>query len=319
MRHRSINRKRAVASGSSFFNGWRSTPGTTPLASQLVLLISTTTTKVEIGSNAARLRLRSLTCGTGQPPSVRMDDEGATTSAAPPHSFSHLGSKRQVVAACDPAPVTRLSGSAPGTCFAGSHSPWSPPFAPSTPLRLTPPRIAPQRGATLFADFPATMARSDFSCPCIIGFDSSSSRCGPSYSAPTRHRWPDPRSPSFRCDPFARDVALDPGRASVLLSARRRHTSSLCDWRSDVCSSDLSWLNPTPHAIAVYASRPLSPVAAQHSLPSGRYSLLGPDFHRLDRTSLRLAHVAVGTRFSSRPPHRTVRAAFPHTAPTSGV
>src|SRR5512145_130739 len=53
---------------------------------------------------------------------------------------------------------------------------------------------------------------------------------------------------------------------------------------------DLSWLNPTPHAIAVYASRPLSPGAAQHSLPSGRYSLLGPVFHRLDRTSLRLAH-----------------------------
>src|SRR6266699_700533 len=49
--------------------------------------------------------------------------------------------------------------------------------------------------------------------------------------------------------------------------------------------SDLSRLNPTPHAIAVYASHPLSPVATQHSLPSGRYSLLGPDFHRLDRTS----------------------------------
>src|SRR3954454_21778139 len=37
--------------------------------------------------------------------------------------------------------------------------------------------------------------------------------------------------------------------------------------------------------IAVYASRPLSPVATQHSLPSGRYSLLGPDSHRLDRAS----------------------------------
>src|SRR3981189_970989 len=49
--------------------------------------------------------------------------------------------------------------------------------------------------------------------------------------------------------------------------------------------SDLSWLHPTPHAIAVYASHPLSPVATQHSLPSGRYSLLGPDFHRQDRTS----------------------------------
>src|ERR1700726_1485847 len=52
---------------------------------------------------------------------------------------------------------------------------------------------------------------------------------------------------------------------------------------------DLSWLNPTPRAIAVYASQPLSPVATQHSLPSGRYSLLGPDFHRLDRTSFVLA------------------------------
>src|SRR5215831_18671931 len=49
--------------------------------------------------------------------------------------------------------------------------------------------------------------------------------------------------------------------------------------------SDLSWLNPTPHAIAVYASQPTSPAATQHSLPSGRYSLLGPDFHRLDRAS----------------------------------
>src|SRR5215470_13361444 len=54
--------------------------------------------------------------------------------------------------------------------------------------------------------------------------------------------------------------------------------------------SDLSWFNPTPHAIAVYASRPLATVGAKRSLPSGRYSLLGPDFHRLDRTSLRLAH-----------------------------
>src|SRR6516165_6913557 len=50
--------------------------------------------------------------------------------------------------------------------------------------------------------------------------------------------------------------------------------------------SDLSGLNPTPHAIAVYASRPLSPGVTQHSLPSGRCPLLGPVFHRLDRTSL---------------------------------
>jgi hypothetical protein len=40
----------------------------------------------------------------------------------------------------------------------------------------------------------------------------------------------------------------------------------------------------------VYASQPLSPGVTQHSLPSGRYSLLEPDFHRLDRTSFMLAH-----------------------------
>src|SRR5215467_982205 len=40
--------------------------------------------------------------------------------------------------------VTRLSGSAPGTCFAGPHFPWSPPLAPLAPLR-----IAPLQGALL--------------------------------------------------------------------------------------------------------------------------------------------------------------------------
>src|SRR5262245_7839560 len=38
--------------------------------------------------------------------------------------------------------------------------------------------------ATLFAGFAATMTESDFSCPCIIGYGSSPSRCGPPYSAP---------------------------------------------------------------------------------------------------------------------------------------
>src|SRR6202043_3013631 len=36
--------------------------------------------------------------------------------------------------------------------------------------------------AVLFAGFTATMTESDFSCPCIIGYGSSPSRCGPSLS-----------------------------------------------------------------------------------------------------------------------------------------
>jgi hypothetical protein len=41
----------------------------------------------------------------------------------------------------------------------------------------------------------------------------------------------------------------------------------------------------SPRRLAVYASRPPSPTTPQHSLPGGRYSLPGPDFHRLDRAS----------------------------------
>src|ERR1700745_531936 len=130
------------------------------------------------------------------------------------------------------------------------------------------------------------MTRSDFSCPLIIGFGPPPSRCGPPYLArSTSQRRPDARPPRARRDPFARDVALDPGRATAPRIAVPHMVPSSEGKSSDPAISDLSWPNPTPHAIAVYASQPTSPLTTQHSLPSGRYSLLGPDFHRLDRTS----------------------------------
>src|SRR5262249_4936217 len=83
---------------------------------------------------------------------------------------SCLGCVTAQVAVYAPAPVTREPGSESSTCFAGAYSPWPPPFAPPTPLR--PPPQTPPRWASLalFADFIATMTRSDFSCPCIIGY-----------------------------------------------------------------------------------------------------------------------------------------------------
>src|SRR3974390_3078788 len=84
--------------------------------------------------------------------------------------------------------------------------------------------------------------------------------------------------------------------------------------------SDLSWLNPTPHATAVYAS--CSALLPPHAtLASGRpaTALPRPDSHRLIAPALAGAFVAVGTRVASRPPHRPVLAAFPHTVPTSGT
>src|SRR5216684_5215453 len=41
--------------------------------------------------------------------------------------------------------------------------------------------------------------------------------------------------------------------------------------------------------------------------------------HERTHAPQQTASDAVGTRVTSRPPHKTVRAAFPHTAPTSGV
>lgn len=54
-----------------------------------------------------------------------------------PACGSHLGSTA-AVAVCEPTPMSRLSGSEPGTCLIGPHSPWSLPFAPPTPLRIAP-------------------------------------------------------------------------------------------------------------------------------------------------------------------------------------
>ena len=95
---------------------------------------------------------------------------------------SHLGCVTAQVAVYASAPLAREPGSEPSTCFAGAYSPWPPPFAPPTPLRPPPQTLPRWASFALFAGFIATMAGSDFSCPCIIGFGSSPSRCGPSRS-----------------------------------------------------------------------------------------------------------------------------------------
>ena len=93
------------------------------------------------------------------------------------------------------------------------------------------------------------------------------------------------RSPRFRRDPFVREVALDPGRASAPRMTAPHMLPSTDINGSAPAKFSLSWLNPTPHTIAVYASPLPSPTDAQHSLAGGRYPLPAPDFHRLDRAS----------------------------------
>jgi len=110
------------------------------------------------------------------------------------------------------------------------------------------------------------MAESDFSCPCIIGFGSSPSRCGTSRLCSL---WPDMRSLRFRRVPFGRDGAFDPGGATASRIAMPHILPSTVPSVSASATLFLSWLNPPPHPITVYASHPSSPTTAQHSLPGG--------------------------------------------------
>ena len=93
------------------------------------------------------------------------------------------------------------------------------------------------------------------------------------------------RSPRFRRDPFVRDVASDPGRATVPRVTAPHMLPSAVATASAPATSRISWLNPTPQTITVYASPWSSPSTTQHSLPGGCYPFPGPDFHRLDRAS----------------------------------
>src|SRR5689334_24120565 len=93
------------------------------------------------------------------------------------------------------------------------------------------------------------------------------------------------RSPRFRRVPFVRDVAFDPSRATGPRITAPHMLPSTDTNASAPASSFISWLNPTPHTIAVHASPWSSPSTPQHSLPGGRYPLPGPDFHRLDHAS----------------------------------
>ena len=61
----------------------------------------------------------------------------------------------------------------------------------------------------------ATMASSDFPRPCIIGYGSSPSRCGPPYARANSQQTARRGISQFRRNPFARDVLLDPDGMTV--------------------------------------------------------------------------------------------------------
>ena len=73
--------------------------------------------------------------------------------------------------------------------------------------------------APLFAGFPATMEGSDFSRPCIIGYGSAPSRCGPGALAGL---WPGERSPGSRARSVRTCQGLRPRGIGPALALTRR-------------------------------------------------------------------------------------------------
>ena len=77
------------------------------------------------------------------------------------------------------------------------------------------------------------------------------------------------RSPRFRRFPFVRNGVSDHGRAVTPRIAVHNILPSTFSTASASATLNFSWLNIPLHTIAVYASRPSSPAAPQHSLEGG--------------------------------------------------
>src|SRR6266513_5803540 len=93
-RHRCSSFSNALSSTASFFNGWRSTPGTIPATRQLDRLISMTAISVPFGSRAVRDRLRSVHFCMGRSIGSHQRRWNAISSP-PPHSIFHHGIRRR--------------------------------------------------------------------------------------------------------------------------------------------------------------------------------------------------------------------------------
>ena len=98
--------------------------------------------------------------------------------------------------------------------------------------------------------------------------------------------------------------ARDP--ASAALRGGTVSPTSAAGPSCPAAATSRQWSNPRHSPTK---SVPFSAISARRlSVPSRRRRAAAP-----------LARIAVGTPITERPPHRTVRAAFPHTAPTLGV
>ena len=102
--------------------------------------------------------------------------------------------------------------------------------------------------------------------------------------------WSDMRPLRFRRVPFGRDVAFDPGGATASRITMPHILPSTVPSVSASATLLISWLNPPPHPITVYASHPPLPTTTQHSLPGGALPPTGAGLSPAGSRQLRLTH-----------------------------
>jgi hypothetical protein len=119
--------------------------------------------------------------------------------------------------------------------------------------------------SALFAGFSATMLGSDFPCPCIIGFGSSPSRCGPGATRATGQTRDLPASGASPLHVMCSSTPA--GRQRLALAALHMLRSTFCTVSAPAMYTFRGSIDT--HAIAVYASWPALPTA-HATLATGR-------------------------------------------------
>jgi hypothetical protein len=114
-----------------------------------------------------------------------------------------------------------------------------------------------------FGGFRGTTSQSDFQHG-TAGRSGSASRPTPARVFATLAAPAGP--PRFRRQLFVREMALDPGGATPSRVTTAHMLPSLHSTSSASATFPISWLNPTPHTIPVYASDPALPRRPQDSV-----------------------------------------------------
>src|SRR5271169_557298 len=170
---------------------------------------------------------------------------------------------------CVPAPVTRFPGAAPGTCFAGAHSPWPPPFAPPAPQPVA--RLCSSASQLLWRSLTSQLRSSLATAPRL-----------PNADQMAQGHWPDLGPPGSRARSFDTCQVLRPRRVDQALAiARLAVLPSAFETESAPGISDFvaRWLAcalPYRRFAAV-----LTNGNARLGADVGRYSFIVSDFHRL--------------------------------------